>query len=204
MTNRTPAVITRLLAAAALVLVAAACGSDSSQDASQSSAATVEADDAETVDGTEPADDGETVDDDDAASDDADGADEAGDDGADAAGSGGDAMLTLANGETVEFAGVLCALEPQESAGSEILFTAVSYGDPGLDITQFGDEGTITDVASISVYDAEYETLWEANSMFGSAVELTVDGTTIRGSGSFIEGGDMMNEPVEGEIVANC
>jgi hypothetical protein len=39
------------------------------------------------------------------------------------------------------------------AAGSEILFTATSYGDPGLDITQFGDKVTITGVASISVYD---------------------------------------------------
>ena len=202
MTHRVPAVITRLLAAAAFVLVAAACGSDDSQDVAQSEATTVDADDVETVDDTEPADDSEPADDEAASDDSGDG--EAGDDGAATAGSGGDATLTLANGETIEFAGVLCALEPQESAGSEILFTAVSYGDPGLDITQFGDEGTITDVASISVYDAEYETLWEADSMFGSAVELTLDGSTIRGSGSFLESGDMMNDPVEGEIVANC
>ena len=35
-------------------------------------------------------------------------------------------------------------------------------------------------------------------------LELTLDGTTIRGSGSFLEGGEMTTEPVEGEIVANC
>ena len=46
------------------------------------------------------------------------------------------------NGETIEFSSVLCTLEPQMAAGSEILFTAVSYGDPGLDITQFGDDPT--------------------------------------------------------------
>ena len=192
------------------MLVAAACGSDSSEDASQSEATTVEAADIETVDDTEPADDRDTADDEAAADDPGDGEetaggdDEAGGGGANAAGSGGDATLTLANGETIEFAGVLCTLEPQVAAGSEILFTAVSYGDPGLDITQFGDEGTITDVASISVYDADFETLWEANTMFGSVVELTLDGTTIRGSGSFLADSDMMNEPVEGEIVANC
>ncbi|HEX7707919.1 MAG TPA: hypothetical protein VF701_15780, partial [Thermoanaerobaculia bacterium] len=72
------------------------------------------------------------------------------------------------------------------------------------DITQFGDEGTITGIASISVYDANYETLWEANSMLGSSVELTLDGSTIRGTGSFVEGEDFGGETVEGEVVANC
>ena len=200
------AAVTRLLALAALVLVAAACGSDeasSADDGSQPEAATTEADtETEPADDTETADDIETADDTETA--DGDDADAAGGDGAGGAGSGGAATLTLANGETIEFASVLCALEPQVSAGSEILFTAVSYGDPGLDITQFGDEGTVTDVASISVYDADFETLWEANSMFGSTVELTLDGTTIRGSGSFLEAGEMTTEPVEGEIVANC
>ena len=118
--------------------------------------------------------------------------------------SGGGATLTLANGEIFEFPTVLCALEPQTAAGSEILFTATSYDDPGLDITQFGDEGTITDVASISVYDGDFETLWESNSMFGSPVELTLDGSTIRGTGSFLPGPDLMGESVEGEVVANC
>jgi len=118
--------------------------------------------------------------------------------------SGGGATLTLANGETFEFPTVLCSLESQMSAGSEILFTATSYDDPGLDITQFGDEGTITDVASISVYDGDFETLWEANSMFGAPVELTLDGSTILGTGSFLPGPDLMGESVEGEIVANC
>jgi len=119
-------------------------------------------------------------------------------------GAGGTATLTLANGETFEFAGLLCALEPQMAAGSEILFNAVSYQDPGLDVTQFGDEGTITGVASISVYDADYDTLWEANSMFGSSVELTLDGNTIRGTGAFLPGGELTGEPVDGELVADC
>ena len=118
--------------------------------------------------------------------------------------SGGGATLTLANGETFEFPTVLCTLEPQTAAGSEILFTATSYDDPGLDITQFGDDGTITGVATISVYDGDFETLWEANSMFGSPVELTLDGSTIRGSGSFLPGGENLAEAVEGEVVANC
>lgn len=114
------------------------------------------------------------------------------------------ATLTLANGEAFQFATVLCTLEPQMAAGSEILFTATSYDDPGLDITQFGDEGTITGVASISVYDGNFETLWEANSMLGSSVELTLDGSTIRGTGSFYENDEYGGETVEGDVVANC
>jgi hypothetical protein len=120
--------------------------------------------------------------------------------------SGDDAVLTLANGETFEF-GILCTLEPQMAAGSEILFTAVSYDTPGLDITQFGDDGTVTGIATISVYDGDFETLWEAGSFydaFGGSIELSLDGSTIRGSGSFFPGGDIAVTPVDGEIVAEC
>jgi hypothetical protein len=120
--------------------------------------------------------------------------------------SGDDAVLTLANGETFEF-GILCTLEPQMAAGSEILFTAVSYDTPGLDITQFGDDGTVTGIATISVYDGDFETLWEAGSFydaFGGSIELSLDGSTIRGSGSFFPGGDIAATPVDGEIVAEC
>jgi hypothetical protein len=124
----------------------------------------------------------------------------------DSGSSGDDAVLTLANGETFEF-GILCTLEPQMAAGSEILFTAVSYDTPGLDITQFGDDGTVTGIATISVYDGDFETLWEAGSFydaFGGSIELSLDGSTIRGSGSFFPGGDIAATPVDGEIVAEC
>jgi len=193
--NMAPA--TRLLILVPLLLAAAACGSDGDSSGDESSdAATVE-NPAPTAAATEPDEAGATVPDQTATESD----DQAP---APPATGGGGATLTLANGETIEFAAVLCTLEPQMAAGSEILFTAVSYGYPGLDITQFGDEGTITGVASISVYDGDYETLWEANTMFGSAVELTLDGTTIRGTGSFLQGGEMTSEPVDGELVANC
>lgn len=118
----------------------------------------------------------------------------------------GSATLNLDNGESFEFS-ILCALEPQEAAGSTILFTAVSYDDPGLDITQFGDEGVVTGTAVISVYDSSYETMWEAASLyvsFGGTIELSQDGSTIRGSGSFYAGGDPATTPVNGEVVANC
>jgi hypothetical protein len=120
--------------------------------------------------------------------------------------SGATATLRLANGESYEFS-ILCALEPQTAAGSEILFTAVSYDDPGLDITQFGDEGAVTDLAVITVYDGDYETLWEAGTVyeaFGGSIELSVDGATIVGTGSFYPAADPAAEPVEGDLQANC
>jgi hypothetical protein len=119
---------------------------------------------------------------------------------------GGSATLVLDNGESFEFS-VLCSLEPQIAAGSEILFTATSFDDPSLDITQFGDEGPVVDLASISVYDASFDTLWEANSFFealGGGAELTLDGSTITGTGSFFPAGDIEGTAVNGTVVANC
>ena len=122
------------------------------------------------------------------------------------AGGSGIATLTLENGESFEFS-VRCALEPQTAAGSEILFTATSIDDPGLDITQFGDEGPITDLGTISVFNGSFDTLWEASSIFeafGGNFELSLDGSTIRGAGSFYAGADPAATPLEGEVTANC
>ncbi len=121
---------------------------------------------------------------------------------------GGSATLSLDNGESFEFS-VICTLEPQIAAGSEILFTATSLSsdDPAIDITQFGDEGPVVDIASISVYDASFESLWEAESTFdafGGPTELSLDGSTITGSGTFFPGGDIALVPVVGTVVANC
>jgi hypothetical protein len=186
----------------AIVIVSfllAACGSDSdttesvSTDSSADGAVTTDAkesDNAVTTNADEP--------------DDADGSDN-GEPPALPSGDG-TAVLTLANGETFEFS-VRCSLESQIAAGSEILFTATSYDNPGLDITQFGDEGTVTDIASVDVYDGDYETLWGAATLyeaFGGSLELTLDGTTIRGVGTFYSGGDPAGEAVEGEVIANC
>jgi len=117
------------------------------------------------------------------------------------------ATLTLANGESYEFS-VLCSLEPQIAAGSEILFTATSYDDPSLDITQFGDEGQVTGLATVSVYDATtYDSLWEASSIYdalGGTIELSLNGSTITGVGAFFPAGDIDADPVDGEVVANC
>jgi hypothetical protein len=119
---------------------------------------------------------------------------------------GGDAVLTLFDGQEFEF-DVVCTLEPQMAAGSEILFTAVSYDDPGLDITQFGDEGTITGVAAVTVYDANLETLWEASTSyepFGGSLELTLEGSTISGQGDFYPDADPTMDPIPGRVQANC
>lgn len=194
-----PRVFSSVAAGALLLLVVVACGSDDATSDAQVA-------DESTALQTTVADDGDESGDDAGAADEGTADDAPADDAAQdsPAVSEGTATLTLANGDTLEFASVLCVLEPQMAAGSEILFTATSYEDPGLDITQFGDEGTITGTASITVYNGDYDTLWEANSMFGTPVELVLDGTTITGSGSFLEAGDPINPPVDGEIVATC
>ncbi|WP_040494141.1 hypothetical protein [Ilumatobacter nonamiensis] len=121
----------------------------------------------------------------------------------------GSATLTLENGETFEV-DVFCTLEPQISAGSEILFTATSLGDPILDITQFGDEGPVTEIGSVQVINGDtYESLWGASTIyepFGGALELSLDGSTINGSGDFYPGDDPVEggDPVPGEVVADC
>ena len=193
--------ISLLYAVAAATLLLAACGSDDG-DAGASSSDTAAVATDEAVQSTDagaasadtapvPATDAEV------------------DDGVDGGGSnssGATATLELASGESYEFS-ILCALEPQMAAGSEILFTAVSYDDPALDITQFGDEGTVTELAVITVYDGDYETLWEAGSIyeaFGGSLELSLDGSTIVGSGSFYAAADPAAVPVQGELQANC
>ena len=189
-----------LYGVAVATLLLAACGSDDGDSgASSSDTAAVATDEvpqstdagAGSADTAPPATDAEV------------------DDGVDGGGSnssGATATLELASGESYEFS-ILCALEPQMAAGSEILFTAVSYDDPALDITQFGDEGTVTELAVITVYDGDYETLWEAGSIyeaFGGSLELSLDGSTIVGSGSFYAAADPAAVPVQGELQANC
>jgi hypothetical protein len=126
--------------------------------------------------------------------------------------SGGDtnATLTLASGEVYEF-GVLCTLETQMAAGSEILFTATSVrGDLFIDITQFGQVGPVTGFATVTVFDGEtFESIWGASSVyegFGGGLSLSLDGSTINGSGTFYAADDPIEAPdgVEGDVVANC
>jgi len=193
-----------------LAVVATACGSDDDSGGSDavSEVAPEESSTAVADAAAEPAEDADGQSNGDATAE--SGGDTGTGDSGDAPAPGGGgrtATLTLDNGEIYEFS-VLCSLEPQMAAGSEILFTAVSYDDPGLDITQFGDEGTVTGIANVSVYDGDYETLWEANTFFeafGGGLELTLDGSTIRGSGTFFPDADpAAGEGVPGEIVANC
>jgi hypothetical protein len=117
---------------------------------------------------------------------------------------GATATVTLDNGDSYTFS-ILCNLQPQESAGSTILFTLVSYDDPvNLDVTQFGDD-SFGGAANISLYDSStYDTLWDASSRFENNVELSLDGSTVTGSGTFIEGEDGTGSQVGGELVANC
>ncbi len=191
---------TTLLAAACVLAVLPACGGDDDAEPAAEPAAEAEepASDPAEEPASEPAeepagDDAEEPAEEPAA--------------APSGGGSGTATLTLDNGESYEF-GILCTLEPQMAAGSEILFTAVSYDNPSLDITQFGSEGTVTDTATIQVYDAEtYDTLWEAGTLyeaFGGSIELSVDGSTINGSGTFYPAADPMAEPVEGTVEARC
>jgi hypothetical protein len=114
------------------------------------------------------------------------------------------ATVSLDNGEVFEF-GALCWLETQESAGSEILFTVVSYDDPvNLDVTQFGAD-SFGGAANISLYDStSYDTLWEASSLYGTEIELVLDGSTVTGSGDFYPQGDIAATAVPGQLVANC
>jgi hypothetical protein len=133
---------------------------------------------------------------------------------------GGDATatVTLDNGEEYTFS-ILCNLEPQEAAGQEILFTAVSYDEPnGFDVTQFGKgsddtAGLLDGLGTISIYDSTtYDDVWGAGSVTAQLSQtdfvLELDGTTIRGSGTFFAGEDVANlnldAGVPGELVANC
>ncbi len=131
-------------------------------------------------------------------------------------GGGASATVTLDNGESHAFS-VICGLEPQEVAGAEILFTAVSYDEPyGFDVTQFGQLGVETggvldNTGNVTIYDsATYEDIWAAGSVLaqldGSEFTLELNGTTITGSGMFVEGGDIekLDSAVHGELVVEC
>ena len=195
--------IRRILGVLCSACLLMACGGDDDDTGTppESTAPVGSGDQADdgTAGGSDPADD-EGVATDATEADDATG-DQAGSAGA---GGSGSATVSLDNGEQFEFS-VLCALEPQEAAGSEISFTLASYDEPvSLDVTQFGDDSFVG-AASISLYDAAtYDTVWEASSIYGTPVELTLDGRTVRGVGLFHPDGDIDAVGVEGELVANC
>ncbi|MFV9672642.1 MAG: hypothetical protein ACNYZH_05400, partial [Acidimicrobiia bacterium] len=121
-----------------------------------------------------------------------------------AAASGASATLTLENGETYTF-NILCALETQESAGQEILFTVVSYDDPiSLDVSQFGAD-SLGGTAVISLYESStFDNVWDANTLHGGELELEMDGNTVTGHGVFLAGEDRTGPGVTGEFEAHC
>ena len=133
-------------------------------------------------------------------------------------GGDGTATITLENGESYTFS-ILCGIESQESAGLEILFTAVSYDEPyGLDVTQFGKSdndpsGVLDGLGTISIYDsATYDDVYGAGSVVAQLSQtdfsLELNGSTITGSGTFFTGEQVANleldAGVPGELVANC
>lgn len=121
-----------------------------------------------------------------------------------AAAGGASATLALKNGETYTF-NILCALESQESAGQEILFTVVSYDDPvNLDVTQFGTD-SLRGAAVVSLYDSStYDNVWEANTLYGGELALELSGDTVTGHGVFLAGEERTGPGVAGEFEAHC
>ena len=121
-----------------------------------------------------------------------------------AAAAGASATLNLDNSETYAF-NILCALESQESAGQEILFTAVSYDNPvSLVVTQFGAE-SFGGAATISLYDSEtYDNAWSADTLIGGELALEMTGNTVTGSGVFLAGEERTGPGVPGSFEANC
>lgn len=121
-----------------------------------------------------------------------------------AAAGGASATLTLENGETFTF-NILCALETQESAGQEILFSVVSYDNPvSLDVTQFGAD-SLDGTAVVSLYDSTtFDNVWDANTLHGGELRLELSGDTVTGSGTFLAGEERTGSGVAGELEAHC
>jgi hypothetical protein len=185
----------------ALVLVVSACASESGEAAADSGSATTSSAAAESA-GTDAAAPATTT--------------SAAASAPTPEGGNGTAAVALDNGETYTFS-VICSLEPQIAAGSEILFTAVSNEEPyGFDVTQFGQMGAETGgvldgIGGITIWDsATYDEIWTAGSVMaqlsGSEFVLELNGTTITGSGMFVEGGDIekLESAVRGDLVVEC
>lgn len=115
---------------------------------------------------------------------------------------GGSFELVLENGTTFS-APIQCALEPQDAAGSEILFQA-GGGHEGqvYDVTQWG-ETEFGGTQDVEIYDsASYETLWRATGSTGLVLEL--NGNVISGSGGFYEGDDINGPRTQGVLTVTC
>jgi hypothetical protein len=114
----------------------------------------------------------------------------------------GTATVTLDNGEEFE-SGVACNLESQDSAGQEILYTATAF-DGSIDVTQFGPNGPNPDLASVTIIDPEtFDAMWAADSAT-TELTLSLDGSTITGSGTFRPGDDPAADLVPGTVEVNC
>jgi hypothetical protein len=132
------------------------------------------------------------------------------------AGGGGTATVTLDNGESFTFS-IICNLEPQEVADVEILYTAVSNEEPyGFDVTQFGKgpdgtAGLLDDLGSITIWDSStFDTVWTSGTvltqLLGAEFVLELNGSTITASADFVQVDDPLNldDAVHGDLVANC
>lgn len=110
--------------------------------------------------------------------------------------------LVLENGETYT-APVLCVLEPQIAAGSEILFTANGQSDGRfVDVTQWGETafGGTQDVEVID--SATFDSLWRATGSTG--LELELSGSVITGSGGFYVGEEFSGPYTQGDLTVSC
>jgi len=136
--------------------------------------------------------------------------DNAGSQGKSASGKASVATITFDNGEILS-AEVLCHLEPQVAAGQEILYTATSLTSPYFDLTVFGDNSAFTG-SSVSWNETRdfkvYQVIWASRGVPGqSAFTSTLDGNTIKGSGTFVRGDDESGkegETRQGEVMVNC
>ncbi len=183
----------------ALMLVVAACSSEPTA----TTQAQAEAGSTETTTGVESA----TASDATTSEDAAEATDDPDNSFAEAAADGAEATLTLENGETFTF-NILCSVEPQIAAGQEILFSVTSYDTPyHFDATQFGAD-SLNGAASVTVYEGEdpFDTVWTSGTLYGSELELAIDGRTVTGHGIFHPSEDeiLTGEGVAGELVANC
>ncbi len=120
------------------------------------------------------------------------------------------ATITFKNGEALSTS-VFCNLEPQMVADQEILYTATSTRNPYFDVTVFGPNSMFEGgkVSWVETPDFEqYQVNWESRpALSGDSFTVSLEGKTIRGSGTLIRGKDEAGK--EGEkreftLVVNC
>ena len=120
------------------------------------------------------------------------------------------ATITFENGEVLE-TNVLCHLEPQVSAGQEILYTATSLSNPYFDLTVFGENSSFPG-AKLSWHETKdfkvYQVSWSSSHLLGrSTFEPVVEASTISGDVTLVRGQDETSEEGESrqaKVVVNC